>query len=75
MQKTYEISGVGTVTIAISSGDLVLVDVNAPGWAIEVDKAESDKIEVEFKKGSAEAEFEAEIEHGQLDIEIETDFS
>jgi hypothetical protein len=75
MQKTYEISGVGTVTIAISSGDLVLVDVSAPGWSIEVDKAESDKIEVEFRKGSAEAEFEAEIEHGQLDIEIETDFS
>lgn len=75
MQKTYEISGVGTVTIAISSGDLVLVDVNAPGWSIEVDKAESDKIEVEFTKGKAEAEFEAEIKHGQLDIEIETDFS
>jgi hypothetical protein len=66
---------VGTVTVAVSGGKLVLVDVSAPGWTVEVDKQEPTEIKVEFRKGSAEAEFEAEIEHGQLDIEVETDFS
>jgi hypothetical protein len=70
---TFQVPGVGSVTIDIVDGRLVLVDVSAPGWDVNVDKNGTDKIEVEFRKGDAEAEFEAELETGRLRIEVEND--
>lgn len=69
-RTTHFIRGVGTVTIEVSDGRLVLVSVSAPGWVIEHDKVESDRIEIEFTSGDAEAEFEAEIKDHGVEIEI-----
>lgn len=69
-RTTHSIPGVGAVTIEVSDGRLVLVSVSAPGWVIEHDKVESDRIEIEFTSGDAEAEFEAELKDHGVEIEI-----
>lgn len=61
------------MTIEVRDGTLSLVDVVAPGWHIEHDKLEADRIEIELTLGEAEAEFEARIRNGRVDIEIEVD--
>ncbi len=70
---THNVPGVGSVTIEVRSGALVLIDVSAPGWSVELDKVEHDRIEIEFTSGDAEAEFEARIEGARVAIEIEID--
>jgi hypothetical protein len=69
---TYQVPGAGNVTINVSGGALELanVQVNA-GWTFEVDEARPDQIKVKFRNGESEAEFEAELEHGGLSIDIE----
>lgn len=72
----HTIPGVGSVTIEASMGQLNLVDVTAPGWDIEFDKVESDRIELEFTStadADAEAEFEARINDGRIEVRIEVD--
>lgn len=71
---TYAVAGVGQVTIEVLSSGLRLVAVDAPNWAVDIEKAESDKIEIEFHRGEDEAEFEAELHsNGSLSIEIDQD--
>lgn len=71
---THTIPGVGSVTIEVSAGQMTLVSVSAPGWDIEHDKLESDRIELEFTNTlDVEAEFEARIENGRVKVEIEVD--
>lgn len=72
-QSTYAIPGLGTITIAVRSGALVLVDVTAPGWTVDIEKEEPDRIEIEFFKGEAEAEFEAKVNNGQIEVKTEID--
>jgi hypothetical protein len=72
-RSTHRIPGVGTVTIEVSGSMLTLVDVSAPGWNVETDKLESDRIELEFRAGEAEAEFEARIHDGRVEVEIDID--
>jgi hypothetical protein len=71
----YDIPGVGTLTLEIVGGRLELVSVSAPGWDIEIERAEADRVEVEFERGSDEVEFEARIDHGKIEIEIELESS
>ncbi len=69
---TYQVPGAGSVTINVTGGTLELADVQAnAGWTTEVDKAQSDRIKVKFRNGESEAEFEAELEHGGITIDIE----
>lgn len=68
---TYVIPAVGSVTVEVSSGNLILVSVGAPGWAVEPDKIESDRIRLRFTSGEAEGEFEARLDDGRVDVEIE----
>ncbi|HZD21878.1 MAG TPA: hypothetical protein VE569_00505 [Acidimicrobiia bacterium] len=70
---TYKIPGVGTVTIDVRAGVLVLVDVSAPGWSVELDKVEGDRIEIEFFSGETEAEFEIRMEGPKTEVGIEVD--
>lgn len=71
---THLIPGVGTVTIEINAGQMILVDVTAPGWNVEHDKLESDRIELELTNAlQAEAEFEARINDGRVEVRIEVD--
>ena len=72
-QSTYSIPGLGTVTIAVQSGSLILVNVTAPGWTVVIEKEESDRIEIEFTNGEAEAEFEARIRGSLIEVEAEVD--
>ena len=72
--RTHIIPGVGTVTVEVSSNQLVLVSVSAPGWHVERKKLRPDRIELEFTDGlEAEAEFEARLNNGRLEVEIEVD--
>jgi hypothetical protein len=72
-RSTHDLPGVGSVTIEVRAGVLVLLDVSAPGWSVELDKVEHDRIEIEFTSGESEAEFEARIEGARVDVEIEID--
>lgn len=58
------------MTVDLQGGALVLVDVSAPGWAVEIKDQESDRIRIRFEKTGAHAEFEAELDDGRLEIEI-----
>lgn len=73
--STYAILGVGSVTIEVRNGSLHLLGVSAPGWNHEIDKAEFDRIEIELHAGDAEAEFEARIHHGGIEVnsKVESD--
>lgn len=72
--STHAIPGVGTVTIEVQAGQLILVDVSAPGWAVEREKIESDRIELELTSSlDAEAEFEARLKDGGVEVEVEVD--
>jgi hypothetical protein len=69
---TYQVPGAGSVTINVTGGTLELANVQAnTGWTSEVDKARSDRIKIKFRNGESEAEFEAELEHGAITIDIE----
>lgn len=70
----YTIPGVGSVTIETFAGQLFLVSVTAPGWNVEHDKIESDRIELEFSNTlDAEAEFRARINNGEVEVRVEVD--
>lgn len=71
--STHDLPGVGSVAIEVRAGVLVLVDVSAPGWHVELEKVEEDRIEIGFRLGEAEAKFEARIEHARVEVEIELD--
>lgn len=67
---TFRVAEGVTVTVDLQGGALVLVDVSAPGWAVEIKDQESDRIRIRFEKTGAHAEFEAELDDGRLEIEI-----
>lgn len=70
----HTVPGVGTVTIEVFAGQLFLVNVSAPGWSVEYEKLESDRIELEFTSAlDAEAEFEARIDNGRVEVRIDVD--
>ncbi len=68
---TFKVADGVTVTVDLQGGALVLVDVSAPGWAVEIKDRESDRIRIRFEKSGARAEFEAELDDGRLEVEIE----
>jgi hypothetical protein len=68
---THLISAVGSITVQVSSGSLILVNVNAPGWAVDHDEIESDRIRLRFTSGEAEGEFEARLNNGRVEVKIE----
>jgi len=72
-RTTHDIPGVGQVTIEVIGGRLTLVDVSAPGWRIELDEVESDRIEIEFESGDGEARFEARVRGDRVEVKIEVD--
>lgn len=69
---SHDVNGAGTVTVQVVSGQLVLIDASAAsGWSMEVDKADSRDIRVEFESGDSDARFEAKIRDGELRVKIE----
>ncbi len=72
--KTYDVNGAGTVSLQLVAGQLVLIDANAAsGWSMELDKADSRDIKVEFENGDSDAKFEAKLDNGELRVKIERD--
>ena len=69
----HVVPGVGTVTIEVFGGALFLANVNAPGWDVDRDKVENDRIRLRFSSGDAEAEFEARIHHGGVEVRVDVD--
>lgn len=58
----------------VKAGRLILVDVSAPGWNVEREKIEGDRIELELTNTlDSEAEFEARLKDGRVEIEVEVD--
>lgn len=72
--KSYDVNGAGTVSLQVVAGQLILIDVNAAsGWSLELDKADSREIKVEFESGDSDAKFEAKLDNGELRVKIEGD--
>ena len=69
---TFQVPDVGSVTLEIRAGLLVLTDFSAPGWDVRIKDVRPDRVRLEFRKGEAKAEFEAELEAGRLEIEIKS---
>ena len=70
-EKTFAIEDIGTVTIAWDGTTLTLVAYDFdPAWTAEFD-LRSDEIEIELSSGDDEAEFDAEVNDGELRVEIE----
>lgn len=67
---TFQVSDAGSVTVEVHAGLLVVTDVSAPGWDIRIKDVRHDRVRIEFRKDGANAEFEARLDSGRLDIEI-----
>ncbi len=74
MTQTFTVEDAGTVTVTIAGGQISVEVTTNPGWDFKT-SVEHDEAKVEFRNGSMEIEFEAEIEHGGLKTktEIKTD--
>lgn len=73
MTETYDAGAAGTVTITVANGMLTLDGTTEnDGWSITKTRTQSDEIKVEFRNGSQEVEFEAELHNGHLETKIET---
>jgi hypothetical protein len=69
--RAYQAGPAGTVTIAQEDGRLRLVSVDpAPGWSHRVAGQEPRRIEVTFRQGDGEVEFEAELEDGGVKVDV-----
>ncbi|NOY56184.1 MAG: hypothetical protein GXP34_09385 [Actinobacteria bacterium] len=72
MTKTYTVGTAGSVQIKVSGGSLELLDATPnAGWEITETRTEADQIKIEFTNGSENVEFEAELDHGQLQTKTE----
>lgn len=72
--EVYEVGPAGEVEISVEGDSLTLVEARPnEGWSIDEIEEEDDEIEVDFVRGNEEWEFEAELENGQVEIEIDSD--
>ncbi len=73
---TYQLGDAGEVEFQFDGSALTLVDVRTQeGWNAVVDEEASDEIEVDFMFGNVEWEFEAEVDDGELEVEIDQKIS
>ena len=71
---SYQVGAAGTVTVQITAGQLILLSASpAPGWDVEVDRADGERVEVEFENDGSDAEFEARVHNGELRVRVEAD--
>ena len=70
----YEAGAAGTVWLSIEDGFLVLSRVDTT-WQYEVEMDDDHEIEIKFRSGDQEIEFEAELEDGSIrtKLEVESD--
>lgn len=73
----FEIEGVGTVWLAIVDGRLVVSQVDTT-WQYSQESDDDDgddghEVEIKFRSGGTEVEFEAEFEDGAIRTKVETE--
>ncbi len=68
----FIVGGVGTVWLAIEDGSLVVVQVDT-NWKYRQETDHDGEIEIEFRDGNTEVEFEAELEDGTIRTKVEFD--
>jgi hypothetical protein len=72
----YEIADAGTVEIATEGRSLSLVDASAnEGWNVSVDEETAEKIEVDFVRNGVRWDFDAELDDGELEVEVDQDIT
>ena len=60
------------MTVNVTSGRLSLVAVSpSAGWSYQVEKLESDRIEVEFENADSDAKIEIRTDDGRLEVELD----
>jgi hypothetical protein len=70
--ETFDIPGVGSVTVGRSTAGLTLLTVTPSGeWAVVVEKADGERVRVEFHRGDSEVEFEARWDNGRIRFEVD----
>ncbi len=68
---TFQVAEGVTVSVDVEAGILILTDVSAPGWNVQVKHLSHDRIRIEFDKDGSEARFEIRIKSdGRLEVEI-----
>lgn len=73
---TYQVGDAGEVEFQSGAEGLVLVDARAnEGWDVVVDEQDAEEIEVEFTRGNVEWDFDAELDDGELDVEIDQEIT
>lgn len=72
--SAFEVKGVGTVWLAIEDGSLVVSRVDTT-WQYKIEMDDDHEIEIKFRSGDQEIEFEAELEDGSIrtKLEVESD--
>jgi hypothetical protein len=64
----------GWVEFELTDDGLRLVEVTeADGWTARVDEDDRDEIEVEFRRGDVDRDFEVELDDGVLEVDTYTD--
>lgn len=69
--RPYEVGDAGQVTFSVDGDELVLDEVSpAAGWTADVVSDRGDELEVEFRSDHRTMDFEAELEDGDLEVEV-----
>ena len=68
----YEAGAAGTVWLAIEDGSLVVSRVDTT-WQYEIEMDDDHEIEIKFRSGDQEIEFEAELEDGSIETKLEVE--
>jgi hypothetical protein len=72
--ETFDIPGVGSVTVGTSAAGVSLLTATPSGeWTVEVEDADGERVKVSFHRGESEVEFEARWDDGRFRVEIEHD--
>jgi hypothetical protein len=70
--ETYEVRDAGEVLLRIDGDRLVLVEVRPnDGWDFQIKEESRHEIEIEFRSNGREIDFEAELEHGRIKVDID----
>ncbi len=68
----YTVGAAGVVEFALDGGALQLLDATAnDGWDVVIDEETATDIEVQFRRGNVEWEFDVDLGEGVIEIEID----
>lgn len=69
---TYQLGDAGEVKLGVEGGSLVLAEVQTnERWSSEIDKQESDRIELDLERANERWRFRAELDDGELGLELD----